>query len=269
MTSSDGSLLSTGNALSFMQWQLLLEHQVAEYWPYELEFLLASETWRNASRVLDVGCGNGHYLTRLISHFPEKNYAGIDISSEHISAAQSNPRLSGVAFTQADLSAFQPAEKHDVVLLRLVVQHLDGLQAALQSVRNLVHQDSAVFIIEPDPASFFNHPPTPKFAQLLIDYAMSETVQAKTRANLSGIEKELSDLPGWRIEKAAHRIAPRVGPFSNASLLQIFSLWIDIFEGSKAVESDFDGVRQEIEEWASSPTAFNRLGLQLYELKPA
>ncbi len=267
MKESSNSLLATTDPESFMQWQLLLEHQVSTFWPYELNFLLSSDFWIDSRNVLDVGCGNGHYLTYLHRYFPDKKYAGIDISAEHIASARSNPQLLGVELSNTGLSDYQPGELFDVVLMRLLVQHLDSLEATLAEARSLVKPTGTIIIIEPDPSRLMNFPQTPKFEQLLIDYAKSTAGVSRTRKRLNDLAGQLSEIPGWEISQSAEYIAPSVGPFSHSSLLQIFSLWIDIFEKSKAVQTDFQAVRNEIDAWADGDTSFNRIGLQIYCLR--
>lgn len=266
--SDDGErLLATADAQSFMQWQLLLEHQVSTFWPYELDFFLSSDHWTGSLKVLDVGCGTGHYASYLRRYFPDKSYTGIDISPEHIAAAKANSKLKGMEFHRASLFDFRPPELFDAVVMRLVLQHLDDLKSTLDATRSLMKEEGSIIIIEPDPLALKNFPPTPKFDQLLIDYATSAKVASKTRAKLTHLGEQLSNLADWNVDERATYVAPSVGPFSNSSLLQIFSLWIDIFENSKAVDTDFDSVRAELDAWASNVNTFSRMGLQLYCLR--
>lgn len=268
MNEEGDRLLATADSKAFMQWQLLLEHQISTYWPYELDFLLASELWGESRNVLDVGCGNGHYLSYLRRFFPDKRFVGIDISAEHIAAGKANPFLEGIEFINADFANYRPAKLFDAVVMRLVLQHLDDLQTTLNAVRRLLKEDGTIIIIEPDPLALRNFPPTPKFDQLLFDYAISAAVATKTRAKLSNLDKQLSSLPNWQVQQHTPYLAPNVGPFSSTSLMQIYYLWIDIFESSEAVQTDFDAVREELDEWAADEKSFNRMGLQLFALRP-
>ena len=51
----------------------------------ELPLYYQSPEWHKSEKVLDVGCGNGHYLNLLNNYFPDKKYFGVDVSSELIS----------------------------------------------------------------------------------------------------------------------------------------------------------------------------------------
>ena len=39
------------------------------------------DLWRDAERVLDVGCGNGFFLNQLADAFPDKEYLGVDVNA--------------------------------------------------------------------------------------------------------------------------------------------------------------------------------------------
>jgi SAM-dependent methyltransferase len=267
MNENNNNLLSTVDPESFMQWQLLLEHQVSTFWPYELNFLLSSDAWVKGHNILDVGCGNGHYLGYLRHYFPDKRYAGIDLSPQHIAAAKFNPQLVGVELSNASLADYRPSELFDVVMMRLVVQHLDDLDLTLAQVRRLVKPTGAIIITEPNPIVLMNFPRTPKFEKLLINYSNAKADTLKNQAKLNEFARQLGGVPGWEISQKAEYTAPSIGPFSGSSLLQIFSLWIDIFEKSKLVKADFQAVRDEINAWAASDKSFNRIGLQIYCLR--
>jgi predicted TPR repeat methyltransferase len=72
--------LSTAAPRAAADWDSLLAYQVDLAFPQELKFLVSLKAWRDATCVLDAGCGNGYYMSRLHEFFPEKRYFGVDIS---------------------------------------------------------------------------------------------------------------------------------------------------------------------------------------------
>ncbi|HYC41309.1 MAG TPA: class I SAM-dependent methyltransferase [Chitinophagaceae bacterium] len=54
-----------------------------------------------AGKVLEVGCGNGYTLSRLLTEFPEYLFTGIDFSEDLLEIARSR-NLSGVRLEQGD-----------------------------------------------------------------------------------------------------------------------------------------------------------------------
>jgi SAM-dependent methyltransferase len=267
MVEKTSALLSTVDATSNLMWSRLLELQVASFFPFELQFLMTCPGWAAAHRVLDAGCGNGYYLSQVKKFFPEKVYAGIDISEEHISAARQNSHLSGVEFSCEDFFNYEPHQTFDVVVLRLIVQHLAGIDSIFSKLEKLLVRGGTALIVEPDPAMFCNHPPTPFFGKLLFDYTAATAAQKINRADLEGVVTKLSMLHRWEVVNVASLVVPQVGPFTRNPLLQIFSLWIDIFERSKAVAFDFDAVRAELDSWAENPISYNQVGLKIVEIK--
>lgn len=263
-TGRTAGLLDTSQSLAHLQWSQLLELQVAAFFATELKALLSSPGWRKASRVLDGGCGNGYYLSQLRAYFPDKDYSGVDLSREHIEAARSNPQLSGTKLLHANLFDLETEELFDAIMLRLVVQHLHGLQPLLTALNRLVAPDGSVFILEPDPSAFQTFPETPLFFSLLQSW---ERASATNRAQLAGLPVLLSKLDGWMMVQCERHIVPAAGSFGRHPFLQIFSLWLDIFQRSRVLDADFGDVRRELDAWAALPTAFCQVGFVLIELR--
>ena len=60
----------------------------------EGEATLFSEIPKNTKRVLDLGCGNGHLLSLVLSHSPEAAGVGLDFSSTMLE--QARERIAGI-----------------------------------------------------------------------------------------------------------------------------------------------------------------------------
>jgi 2-polyprenyl-3-methyl-5-hydroxy-6-metoxy-1,4-benzoquinol methylase len=104
------------------------EWHVAEAWRSAFvdidEFVEQIRRWTDATRILEIGCGEGAVTERLVRHFPRAEILAIDI-------APSTGRLfrgdaSRVTFRQAlaaDVVAEQPAS-FDLVILADVIHHV-------------------------------------------------------------------------------------------------------------------------------------------------
>jgi 2-polyprenyl-3-methyl-5-hydroxy-6-metoxy-1,4-benzoquinol methylase len=266
-TAKTSDLLSTQDRTAHLQWSRLLELQVTSFLPYELQYLLNSEVWKSAGKILDAGCGSGFYLSQIKRFFPDKSYSGIDISEEHIGAAVQNSQLNGVELSCSDFFSYATKERFDVVVMRLIVQHLSDVVAILRQLEQLLVSDGTVIILEPEPMLFRNHPVTPLFVKLLRDYALATAAHKINRADLENLESKIAQTSNWKIAKSATMIVPRIGPFSSDPLMEIFGLWIDIFERSKAVTCDFGGVRHELDAWAKNQDCYNQVGLKILEIR--
>ncbi len=260
-------ILSTDDAARALRWNMLLDLQVAEFLPFEIHAYLKSQGWREARSVLDVGCGNGAYLERLRTFFPEKTYVGIDVSPELIAAGRNNPSLEGVTLVESDLYDYTASEPFDAIVLRLVLQHFSDPARLLNKLSQLLCANGRLFVLEPDPAQSHNYPETPKFTELLKNYGRDSARRNLNRGRLDDIEKHLARLPGWDLVENKVMISAQTGPFSHGSLMQIFSLWLDIFETSGIVHTDFAAVRQELDDWSKGDNAFSAFGIRFIELK--
>jgi SAM-dependent methyltransferase len=92
-------------------------------------------------RYLDMGCGTGE-LTVALAKLGLKHVTGVDVVPRHIDAARvyaSQLGLAeGVEFALADLNAWQPAEKFDVLLSFDAFEHLDDPRGFLQRMAGFV-----------------------------------------------------------------------------------------------------------------------------------
>lgn len=256
--------MTTADPVAELLWSRLLELQVAIYLPYELQFYYGSDDWTSARRVLDAGCGRGDFLGKLRQHFPDKAYVGLDLSGELLASARHSPYLDGVSLVQSDFLAFQPDAPFDVVMMRLIIQHMSGFDAVFQQLETIVAPRGSVFIVEPDPSQFENAPPLPAFNALLHAYAQATAAQRLNRADLGQITQAAAR-NGWKIRRDDVVKVPAVGPFRSTPILQVYNLWIDIFEHTRAVAFDFAQVRQELKAWSEREISYSQVGFRFIE----
>lgn len=72
-------------------------------------------------RVLDLGVGDAAFLQKLVSHMPEAELTGVDISSEMLARAKATlPKLKTIEASAADASRYLPHHCQDLVLAHFV-----------------------------------------------------------------------------------------------------------------------------------------------------
>ena len=64
--------------------------------------------------LLDVGCGTGTLLAEVAAMYPSWRFAGVDGSAGMLAAARAKPRLDGVTWARAQLTALPFAAAFDV-----------------------------------------------------------------------------------------------------------------------------------------------------------
>ncbi len=98
----------------------------------ELGFAFTELGVRAGSRVLDAGCGTGHFAIAFAEHGCMVD--GIDISPEMIARARANAKDAGVdiRLTVGDLSSLSASDRvYDVIVSRMALQFSPHLSAVL------------------------------------------------------------------------------------------------------------------------------------------
>lgn len=103
-------------------------HQRTLAWGYEylsyLDFLQVLVAREPFSSLLDVGCGDGRFLSRLAAHHAGARLTGVDMSARAIGFARAfHPELDWRCGAVGD-NALVP-ERHDVVTLVEVLEHIE------------------------------------------------------------------------------------------------------------------------------------------------
>src|SRR5262249_11558545 len=103
----------------------------------ELTFYYTSLQWHRAKTVLDLATGNGYYLHKIACRFPDKTYHGVDLSAEFIAIAEKEAAAGNVSFAHRNL--FEVTDAYDFVLMRLLLQHVEDVEAMLEQLATLTH----------------------------------------------------------------------------------------------------------------------------------
>lgn len=259
--------LDTKAEQSAQDWDQLLAHQVDLLLADELMVLRDVPAWRDARRVIDAGCGNGYYLSRLAGFYPDKDYVGVDISAELIAAARlQNPQhefLTG-DFLTADVA---PA---DVVVMRFLVQHLKDFPSILQGAERMLKPGGTLIIIESDMSRSEIRPVPGAFHRMLLAYHVASASQGGLKTELlTDVRKLVADSNrNWAVTGEQEARTVRVGPFCDSKLVSVFLKWVDLAERSAMFAFDFASVRDELALWAKQPAAFVSLSTRLFVLEP-
>ncbi|MDR0571479.1 MAG: class I SAM-dependent methyltransferase [Rickettsiales bacterium] len=98
--------------------------------------------------VLDVGCGEGQFLTSIARQLPHKKLVGIDTSIPHL--PQDNNNL-GIEFRLGDVIDFDLQEQFDVVFSNHVIEHIApaDMSTHLISVKKAMKSDGLFIINAP------------------------------------------------------------------------------------------------------------------------
>lgn len=108
------------------------------------------------SSVLDIGCAQGQYAIRIAQKYPFSKVKGVDIREEELKVGRGLSRkfgLKNLTFERRDICDGSINEKHDVVLLLQVIEHLKDDRSALKKIRKLVSTGGHLIITAPNSES--------------------------------------------------------------------------------------------------------------------
>ena len=101
--------------------------------------------------ILDLGCGEGITLERLIKNFPGRNIQGIDVMPENVAICESlhlPARLGNVYHLDCRDSS------QDVVLFLEVLEHLSEPETALREIKRILRPGGRALILFPNDRTF-------------------------------------------------------------------------------------------------------------------
>ena len=88
--------------------------------------LISQISVESPRRIVDLGCGTGSAARLMRQRWPDAAIAGVDGSPEMLAKARSENAGHDIAWIEADLNAWQPDEKADIVFSNAALHWLDG-----------------------------------------------------------------------------------------------------------------------------------------------
>jgi trans-aconitate 2-methyltransferase len=110
--------------------------------------LLAQVPLERPRRVFDLGCGPGNSTELLALRYPEAEIIGIDSSPDMLEAARA--RLPGLSFVEADVAAWTPDRKCDLLFANAVFQWVPDHPGVLQRLTAQLEPGGVLAVQMPD-----------------------------------------------------------------------------------------------------------------------
>jgi SAM-dependent methyltransferase len=246
-------------------WDALQTCNVDFVLPLELTGYFQSSGWQEARAVLDVGCGNGYYLSRIARLFPDKQYHGVDRSEAMIGLARTRLETDRLRFDLAD--AFRLDGSYDFVILRLLLQHIDRVDELLRSIADVLSPGGGVFILDADDSERFYHPTVPRFMEFFAAYVEQQRG--------SGLDRDASlrlaeiGVGAGRFDVVRRRrwIVPSTIPGNLAILRRTYAWFIRLVETTGRLSYDYDALKQEWLSWCERDDTYTQIGVSFVELR--
>lgn len=141
-------------------WDAFLTGQANLYFDPEAKWLSQERGWTKAQSILELGSGNGAYLSRLSESFKEKIFLGIEKLAPFVEKSNAQFGRPGLAFIEGDaeIPYEQYKNQFDAILYRLTLQHLKNPKTSLKVAHQYLKNNGYVFIIDAyDPAKISSH----------------------------------------------------------------------------------------------------------------
>jgi SAM-dependent methyltransferase len=132
-------------------------------------------------QVLDVGCGNGAYLSKLNEQFPLLTLTGLEIEEgiyQHALVKQN----STMAFYHSSYEQHDVLHAYDYVIARLVIQHIQDRQHFIQWLHEHMTAHATFLIIDIDDDQLHNNSQLPLFSALY--HQSRQAVQRRSLLNI-------------------------------------------------------------------------------------
>jgi 2-polyprenyl-3-methyl-5-hydroxy-6-metoxy-1,4-benzoquinol methylase len=197
------------------------------------------------SSVLDIGCAYGHYSIRIAKQYPNLRVKGFDVNEEQLNVGRLVKRklgLKNLILEKRDICDGPINEKHDLVLLLQVIEHLKDDRMALKEIRKIVSDSGHLILTAPNlesPMIDWSNRTVTIGGHYRDGYTLEQLVQMITDAHFKIKEiKHLSGAIGQIIEKVETYakinfsvLFPLVYPFLN------YLIFFDDFLGVKTRKS--------------------------------
>ena len=160
--------------------------------------LLSRVDVARADLVVDLGCGPGHLVDRLIARWPAAEVVGVDSSPDMVAVAREQVPA-GVRIEQADLRDWTAERPVDVLTSNATLQWVPDHLAVLGRLRTMVAPGGALAIGVP---ANFDRPSHVLLRALAADAAFAPWTSGLAWPSSAAPEEYLDLLsgPGWRVD---------------------------------------------------------------------
>ncbi len=126
------------------------------YWDYR-DKVIFKNIKEDSNVILDVGCGEGITLEKLLKTYPDKDIRGIDINRENIEIC----RTYDLPVSEGDILDLDITDESiDCCILSEVIEHIKDYDLALIEIKRILRKGGKLIIVFPNDFVF-------KFARLV------------------------------------------------------------------------------------------------------
>ncbi|MDR2018353.1 MAG: class I SAM-dependent methyltransferase [Syntrophobacterales bacterium] len=121
------------------------------YWDFRDSYVFSRMLPHNTS-ILDVGCGEGIALEKLVRMYPDRQVIGVDLELENIKIC----RKFGLTAVYSDVNSLAlPSSRFDFCIMIDILEHLKTPSEAVHEVYRVLRPGGRLVIVIPNDRNFF------------------------------------------------------------------------------------------------------------------
>lgn len=155
--------------------------------------LFQSELWDNAQLVLDYGCGNAAFASRLLEFFPDKHFICVERDADLADLAKKQYECSHLTVVTGSYDSIKDKNKYDFVLLRHLTSYLPDRRGFCEWVSEHTTDTAGVLVIDADDEHYFVKPSLPLYSGGIDKFRKNVDAEGGKRNVRKEIETEWGD----------------------------------------------------------------------------
>lgn len=146
----------------------------------QLDFINQFKSLNLCNSVLEIGCAEGFFLKKISTfNSKQKKLHAVELSKNYIKQAKLN--IPNCIFYESKFEDAKIEQKFDLIIIRHVLEHLNGPRETLIKARELLLDNGIIYIEVPDSCnikpsinSFFHHEHLSYFTKLTLSYLLCD-----------------------------------------------------------------------------------------------
>lgn len=120
------------------------------YWDYR-DRIIFNNVKPDAKNILDLGCGEGITLEKLIKTFPDKNIKGVDIIEENIKIC----KIHNLPASLGNIARLDiPEGSVDCCILSEVIEHIENFKDIFLEIKRILKKEGRLIVVIPNDLNF-------------------------------------------------------------------------------------------------------------------
>ncbi len=237
----------------------ILKYQVDFSMEQEIT-ILKDTNWSNSKKVLDYGCGNGYYLSKLADKYPDKTFWGCDKNPEILKKVKVQ---SNTTFLCGEYPSLNIPDDIDFFIVRYLTSYLPDRIEFFKWIKEHSSGHASILLVDAFDDELTVKPYLPMFMKGQDAFIDSVNEGGGCRDLIKTCTQELSQL-GFSLIDTKSIVVNSSAPYIKEKIFAYMCLIAEIDNGS-VISSE---LADELIRWLIDPDAFLQYGsfVSLYQL---